>query len=703
MTSTILYKFRSATTYESISLPGSSARLFDIKRAIVKAKSLDKNTSNSLEFDFKITNAMTNESYDDETMVLPRGTRLIVSRLPAAKGQGLLARFARADAGLSSGVAVGGRYGNPKAAESGYYTVTNNDEEEFVDGTTMVEDKNTSNNIIINNNNNVDNNHSSNHNHNDDDDEEAKLRAVIPGQSTTTHTIYNRNNNNATTLTSSSNTIAKPPQPSSIPNNKFKQHHNIQSTNMNYPARPNADPTLREMEQQQQALENSNKRRKTGIPRTFHQPGGSDDADNTKAFETGFNQLLDRGGGQSSISKQSKKRDLEYALQLTATEIPEHLQCGICARVVKDALFVPWDDEGRTACDLCMRKGLSENRLRCPLTGQDGVSPDELRPNKGLRKAAELFESEVMEQMEKIIQQQEADEEQEREERKALEAKEKELQQQSNDYEGDTSEKGVVMRKGLMNRGGNRKSYDDDPFGGEDDFGGDVFAVTRVREEEQNEEEEEGNTMETNENEENNEDEVEISNNAISKNIDAVDMEKTLATHENTTDNVKNNAQSKNDENVDSSSILQSSQGQQQPKQTNVITSDESLSSQQQDPPNHHQRQQSKLTSPTSTAVNRREMLKNRGPPAGYVMGPAGANPNSPSAPALMTGRGGRGNFQGRGGRGYYRGGHHDQRGRGANRFNNNFQHYQQVRAFHNTLFLLIALLYRSSNHVISS
>ena len=61
------------------------------------------------------------------------------------------------------------------------------------------------------------------------------------------------------------------------------------------------------------------------------------------------------GGGQSGMDGGNKRRDLDYALKLTATEIPEHLQCGICAQVVKNAMLIPWDTEGRTTCEICMR------------------------------------------------------------------------------------------------------------------------------------------------------------------------------------------------------------------------------------------------------------------------------------------------------------------------------------------------------------
>ena len=83
MASTILYKFRSGTTFEPLPLPGTSARLFDVKRAIVRAKKLDSSTGggSSLEFDLAIQNANTDEVYDDESMILPRGTRIVVRRV----------------------------------------------------------------------------------------------------------------------------------------------------------------------------------------------------------------------------------------------------------------------------------------------------------------------------------------------------------------------------------------------------------------------------------------------------------------------------------------------------------------------------------------------------------------------------------------------------------------------------------------------
>ena len=133
--STILYKFKSSTSFESISLPGTSARLFDVKRAIVRANKLDRSTGGGmqLEFDISVKNAMTDEEYGDENMLLPRGTRIVIQRLPAAKGQGLLSRIARADAGMASGKTAS--YGNVAAADNGFYTIQSarEDDEEFID------------------------------------------------------------------------------------------------------------------------------------------------------------------------------------------------------------------------------------------------------------------------------------------------------------------------------------------------------------------------------------------------------------------------------------------------------------------------------------------------------------------------------------------------------------------------------------------
>ena len=120
-------------------MPGTSARLFDVKREIVRAKKLDrKNGGPQLEFDLSVKNAMTNEEYQDESMLLPRGSRVIVQRLPAARGHGLLSRIEKADAGIVGGGpgAPQASYGNSDAANNGFYTHDQKpDDDEFIDNT----------------------------------------------------------------------------------------------------------------------------------------------------------------------------------------------------------------------------------------------------------------------------------------------------------------------------------------------------------------------------------------------------------------------------------------------------------------------------------------------------------------------------------------------------------------------------------------
>merc|ERR1711862_948661 len=65
--------------------------------------------NNALEFDLSIRNANnTSEEYNDDSMLLPRGSRVIVQRLPASKGMGLLDRIAKCELGMSSFSSGGG-------------------------------------------------------------------------------------------------------------------------------------------------------------------------------------------------------------------------------------------------------------------------------------------------------------------------------------------------------------------------------------------------------------------------------------------------------------------------------------------------------------------------------------------------------------------------------------------------------------------
>ncbi len=361
---TMLYKFRhssSCSKWSSISLTGSYPRIFDIKRAIVKESGLDR--GKLCDFDFLIRNATTGELYDNEHMRPTQRQRgghqenrqedgnsmmgekkkeegtmsLIVERVPAARGHGLIVRLARADAGLNF-VEIGEQYGNPDAARRGFYDYRVFDEDEFVDvhpekmPLMAVNDNGNKGNSNDNNDNNAVNSSSTKNNNSNISD-----RLVVAAPFSVDEDVR-------------------------VPSTLTRKNHMKRTY-------PDADPELQDKTPRKVA------KREPPIQHT-----------RSKAVQE-----------ESQVKNQ---KTLELVLKITATSIPEHYQCGICAGLAKDALFIPWDDEGRTACDHCMRKGLSENRLCCPLTGQDGVNPNDLRPNKALQKAINAFVRGVMKKKE---------------------------------------------------------------------------------------------------------------------------------------------------------------------------------------------------------------------------------------------------------------------------------------------------------------
>ena len=419
MASTILYKFRSASTFEALPLPGSAARLFDIKKAIVTAKKFDQG---AMDFNLSIQDANSGQEYMDDGAIIPRGTRLVVQRLPANRGQGILAAIARSQHG---GYHAGSTSHN-HAVPDGYYTIESagRDEEQFVPMNT------------------------------NQNDEIAALRAAT-------------------------DTAAPPPtgRPTNFRGNQVagsgapppRNNLQFQSQQRQF-NRPNADPGLREQEMQQQP-----KKRTTGIPRTFQSltapTDGGDGAANQPLLQPnaiGFEELVNRAGGQSENVAGTKK-DLDYAIKLTATTIPDYLKCAICHDVVRDAMLLPWDPEGRTTCESCIRNALTESGFRCPLTLQEGVSPDDLLPNHALRKAAEQFIKEVMVKVQEIDK--EAAVEEEIVEAEGGDAAVKAL-------EADADDGGVVLTR-RASVADKRKKDDDYPFP-EVDFGGDVFEVEPI-------------------------------------------------------------------------------------------------------------------------------------------------------------------------------------------------------------------------------
>lgn len=594
MSSTILYKFRSGTTFEALSLPGTAARLIDIKKAIVAAKKLDQ-AGGAIEFDLAVKDATTNEEYTDESMLLPRGTRVVVQRLPAAKGHGFLARLARSQF-------AGGPHGavtttSSSVVPANFYTIdgrAQEEDDEFV--STTAEEK-----------------------------ELAALRAATETASTTAVAGMPRVSGGGggggmrhpAAFQRQAVAGSGPPQ---------QRYQNNSALSTNIRQRPNADPELHEQEKQLMP-----KKRATGIPRTFLSLSAPQNADGTGDGEsnvpllqpniTGFKQLIQRGGGLSELSAGTKK-DLDYALKLTATTIPDYLLCAICHSVVRDAMILPWDTEGRTTCDFCIRDALNKSGFRCPLTGQEGVSPDDLLPNHALRKAAQSFINDVMAKIEEI----EELPDDEEGTGDVLGAKEGQI------LEGETAEKGVLVSRKVVST----KKQNDDPFGGGDSgFGGDVFAVAY-------DEPKDEAPMEEEETKPDEEPEVQATA--------EMDQEPTKEASASTTE-------FKESPKVDS----------------NVSDGKQDMGT---DPPVGSPLflQRSPSESTAAESGGRRDFHKRRGPPVGYQMGPAGTGaidrsggPNafaSGSHQSPMAGRGYGGGFQDRpfrdggryGGRGRFNG-----------------------------------------------
>lgn len=91
------------------------------------------------------------------------------------------------------------------------------------------------------------------------------------------------------------------------------------------------------------------------------------------------------------IQGTSRQDRLQTIMGIFCMNLPEINKCGICKYFVQDALLLPGDQEGWTACETCMRLALARNNFICPLTGTPNISPDELRPNLKLWKDAENF------------------------------------------------------------------------------------------------------------------------------------------------------------------------------------------------------------------------------------------------------------------------------------------------------------------------
>ncbi|KAI3946978.1 hypothetical protein MKW98_003541 [Papaver atlanticum] len=77
----VYYKFKSAKDFNSIAIDGHFISVFNFKEQIFESRQLGRGT----DFDLVITHAQTNEEYNDEAMLIPKNTSVLVRRVPGCR------------------------------------------------------------------------------------------------------------------------------------------------------------------------------------------------------------------------------------------------------------------------------------------------------------------------------------------------------------------------------------------------------------------------------------------------------------------------------------------------------------------------------------------------------------------------------------------------------------------------------------------
>ncbi|KAF7982545.1 hypothetical protein HWV62_27514 [Athelia sp. TMB] len=90
MASSVFYKFKSQREESRVTFDGTGISVFDLKKEIILANNLGK----ANDFDLFVYDTSSNEEYKDDSTLIPRGTSLIVKRMPAVRaGKGKAAMY----------------------------------------------------------------------------------------------------------------------------------------------------------------------------------------------------------------------------------------------------------------------------------------------------------------------------------------------------------------------------------------------------------------------------------------------------------------------------------------------------------------------------------------------------------------------------------------------------------------------------------
>lgn len=312
----------------------------ELKQMISKKKKIDKNT------DLIITNAQTNEEYKEETKLVQKNTSVIVKLVPLFSQNQVLTNAQKDPNKIKEDFAkkttqtfnkeMQNNYGELKQMagqedDFGPATWENNQPKEVA--TTVVTSSS----------------------------EEDKIKDLIDKASNIpVSSTYNK---------SSGSTKQIMPGQRKVPPPGYVCYRCNLPGHFIYECPTNGDPAY-------------NVQRKTltmhGVPKSFLTP-----SDNGRVLEFRPNENV----FYQAIKHSGRTENLERKLQ----EIPKEFICPICKKIMSNASMAPCCTE--SACDDCFRSILIEkNEFICPLCSQP-LTPDQLLPNKALRRGIEKLQS----------------------------------------------------------------------------------------------------------------------------------------------------------------------------------------------------------------------------------------------------------------------------------------------------------------------
>ena len=72
------YKFKSSKDFDTVTFDGLHISIGELKKNIIQQKKIGKGA----DYELQITNAQTKEIYDNDDILVPKNTSVLVSRIP---------------------------------------------------------------------------------------------------------------------------------------------------------------------------------------------------------------------------------------------------------------------------------------------------------------------------------------------------------------------------------------------------------------------------------------------------------------------------------------------------------------------------------------------------------------------------------------------------------------------------------------------